>query len=422
MPKNRFSWIPWIYCTPILAGGYFQFLVANYLLKYATDILLLAPAFVGTVFLFSRLWDAVNDPLIGWFSDFQKKKSGKRKRLIIFSAPVLALSFLALWYSPAENKEFWFAFWLIVFFTALTFLYVPHYSLGAELSENMETRLKLFGGRTISENAGVIAGALMLTILIPLNLVREVTDSLTGVTILAAFIILLPLFFLKEPEKKVEVSVSFGESFKTVLANRQMRWLSSISFLNQIGASVMLAASLYFTEYVMGKKDLGSAVPAIFIISASICIPIWIHFGKVQLKSFWLIGQFMMTIGVGLMFFIQYLPYWSIFPASFLVGAGAGSALTYTPAVVAQISETGHDGVFFSIFTFMNKSGMAVAAFIVGQVLALTGFLANSIQSESALSGIKITFTVIPGFCFLMAALMIYVFNFKGKKTEPENQ
>ena len=57
------------YGAPTFAIAYLLFFVQFYFLKYATDVLLLAPAAVGTIFAIAKLWDAVWNPLAGSWSD-----------------------------------------------------------------------------------------------------------------------------------------------------------------------------------------------------------------------------------------------------------------------------------------------------------------------------------------------------------------
>jgi hypothetical protein len=69
-----------LYALPMAAIGMINFLFEVYLLKFATDVLLLAPAVMGTIFSISRIWDAVSDPLCGYLSDATRNSFGRRRR------------------------------------------------------------------------------------------------------------------------------------------------------------------------------------------------------------------------------------------------------------------------------------------------------------------------------------------------------
>ena len=57
------------YSIPTVGVGFMFFMVSLYLLKFSTDVLLISPAVMGFLFGLSRIWDAVTDPLAGYFSD-----------------------------------------------------------------------------------------------------------------------------------------------------------------------------------------------------------------------------------------------------------------------------------------------------------------------------------------------------------------
>ena len=51
--------------------------VGDFLMLYFTDVLFLAPAFVGTLFFVARIWDAINDPMMGLVVDNTHNRFGK---------------------------------------------------------------------------------------------------------------------------------------------------------------------------------------------------------------------------------------------------------------------------------------------------------------------------------------------------------
>ena len=69
----------WIFSSPAAGQGFMYLFLSVYLLAYATEVLGLAPAAMGLIFLASRLWDAVSDPLAGYLSDHTKSRIGRRR-------------------------------------------------------------------------------------------------------------------------------------------------------------------------------------------------------------------------------------------------------------------------------------------------------------------------------------------------------
>jgi len=73
------------YAVPRIAFGIMGTLFVVYFMKFATDVLLIAPAIIGTILAVGRLWDGITDPIIGYLSDRTRSPIGRR-RLWLFCA------------------------------------------------------------------------------------------------------------------------------------------------------------------------------------------------------------------------------------------------------------------------------------------------------------------------------------------------
>ena len=91
------------YGLPAFALQATSWVVSLYLLKYATEVLWIAPALVGSILGASRVWDAISDPLIGYASDRTRMRIGRRRPWMLLGAPLLALAFAGLWASCHTN-------------------------------------------------------------------------------------------------------------------------------------------------------------------------------------------------------------------------------------------------------------------------------------------------------------------------------
>ncbi|MEX2365985.1 MAG: MFS transporter, partial [Pseudohongiellaceae bacterium] len=148
------------YGAPGIGAGYMYLLVTLYVMKFSTDVLLIAPAVMGTIFGISRLWDAVSDPLAGYFSDRTINKMGRRRIWLLISITPIAISFVMIFSPPASLEgtglALWMGFAIICFYSAMTVFMVPHMSLGAELTPNYHERSRLYGLRHAAFTGGSI--------------------------------------------------------------------------------------------------------------------------------------------------------------------------------------------------------------------------------------------------------------------------
>ncbi|MDA1077026.1 MAG: MFS transporter, partial [Proteobacteria bacterium] len=168
---DRVSWrTVFAYGSPGIGAGYMYLLLNLYVMKFSTDVLLIAPAVMGLIFSASRIWDAVSDPLVGYLSDRTRLKFGRRRSWILASVIPIGIGFVMV-FSPPEgltNGQLtaWMAIAIIGFYSAMTLFFVPHLSLGAELSINYHERSRLFGIRHAFFTFGSILSLISMQILI----------------------------------------------------------------------------------------------------------------------------------------------------------------------------------------------------------------------------------------------------------------
>lgn len=91
----------WTYTLSRVAFMLMGVLFAVYLMKYATDVLLIAPATMGLLLAAARLWDGVTDPLVGYLSDRTRSRFGRRRVWLFASALPIAAGVVMIWSPPA---------------------------------------------------------------------------------------------------------------------------------------------------------------------------------------------------------------------------------------------------------------------------------------------------------------------------------
>ncbi|HKI75520.1 MAG TPA: MFS transporter, partial [Pseudomonadales bacterium] len=130
----------WAYSIPRIAFGIMGLLSGTYLMKFSTDVLLIAPAAMGSIIAASRLWDAVSDPLAGFLSDRTHSSYGRRRSWMFFAAIPMGIGLVMIWSPPAFLSGLalvaWMGFAMLAHETANTAYFVPHGAIGMELTPN----------------------------------------------------------------------------------------------------------------------------------------------------------------------------------------------------------------------------------------------------------------------------------------------
>lgn len=88
-----------------LASQFVWTYVGSYLTIYYTDIVGLAPAAVSVIMMLARIWDAINDPMMGAIAERTRSKFGRFRPYIAFGAPFLAIFSVLTFTNPFSGKS-----------------------------------------------------------------------------------------------------------------------------------------------------------------------------------------------------------------------------------------------------------------------------------------------------------------------------
>jgi GPH family glycoside/pentoside/hexuronide:cation symporter len=406
------------YGLPAFAlAGPFNF-IQFYFLNFATDVLLLAPAAVGTLIAAARAWDAISDPLAGYLSDGTRTRWGRRRPWMFVAAPALALAFAALWSPPARLSEqalwLWIGAALLLFTTASTAWSIPHYALGAELSGAAAGRRGLYGLRFVSALSGVAAafGGMQIVVNAPDPRLRAAeVAGLASLAIVA--VLLVPSLVLREREgsRRGGATHPFA-ALRDLVANRPARRLLFVWCLAQGGLATQGAVAPYLAIYVIQRPDLVGVLPACFIVPMMLSVPVWVRaakrYGPRRTWTFALLGGALAYVPL---FWIQADAFlWAAAAlafAGFFMGCGGPVAPALLAGAVdddADRSGQRKEGVYFAAWNFVDKCGSALVVLTLGFSLQLAGFEPNVAQQPTADLVLRGCVSLLPASLFLVAA------------------
>ena len=175
----------WVYAIPRIGFGIMGTLFGVYLMKFSTDVLLIAPAIMGFLIAASRFWDGVSDPLIGYLSDNTNSSIGRRRVWMFWAAIPMGLGLIAIWSPPNLLDATWLVIWmgaaLLLYETASTAFFIPHGALGVELTPNYHERTRLYGYSHMIGIFGIILGLIAMQLLITAEDKRAFAFGLSAV-------------------------------------------------------------------------------------------------------------------------------------------------------------------------------------------------------------------------------------------------
>ena len=427
------------YGAPAVGAGYMYLLLNLYVMKFSTDVLLIAPAAMGVIFGVSRIWDAVSDPMVGYLSDRTRSRLGRRRSWLIASIVPISLAFVMV-FSPPDALEgsalvIWMAIAIVGFYSAMTMFFVPHMSLGAELSKNYHERSRLFGARHASYTFGAILSLATFYFLISAEqqgsgAVRDLAFQLSlGTAVLMSALIVYAGLQLREPaEYQGRMNANPFRAFADIWHNPHARLLIVVTFIEHIGSAAIGVLTLYVAQYVVGAPTLAPLFILCYMVPSTISVPLWIplsrRYGKVRL---WMFSMLLTGVSFGAMFALPFLDsltaksvYISI--AAVFAGLAAGCGGTISPSVQGDVIDydeykTGErkEGSYFAAWNFVHKGGMGVMLLLTGFVLQFAGFVPNQPQTMTVQVAMVTLYGLFPLVCYLVGAWLFSRFTLDEK-------
>lgn len=398
-------------------------IIGAFFLLFLTDVIHLRPAYAGIAILAGRIWDWVNDPIIGHISDRTRSRWGRRRPFLLFGALPFALAFVMMWYRPPFASDLalvaYYAIAYVVFDAAATFVYMPYFALTPELTDDYDERTSLTSYRMFFS----IFGSL-LSFTVPLMIVGTFTPENAGRVLLMAAVFgamsALPLwlvFFNTEERKSyaTQEKPKIIPALKAAFKNRPFVFGAIIYLLTWICMDVIQAVLLFFVKYVLRLEQQSDLVMALIFVTGILALPLWEYASrKMEKRKAFVVGiSFMAVVLMVLITVGATAPFWMVIVLCVMAGVGVSAAHVLPWAILPDAIEwdeynTGerHEGVFYSLITLMKKVASSVAIPMTAVLLDVTNYVPNAVeQPASAMLGIRMLMGPIPAVLLTIAII-----------------
>lgn len=424
-----------------MAGSFVNLFVDAYFLIFCTNVLGISAGWMGTLFLVARLWDAINDPIMGSFPDrWMIGKSGDKFKpwIKIFMLPLALSGVLCFFNVPLEGIALhaYVAFAYVLYGMSYTGTSMPFGAMASVVSDDPIQRSKLSRARSIG---GTIVGIVGLSI-VPVvcfdkqsNILPErftLIAVVFGVLSIISYFVLLNLTQerIRQNSEKAE-KFNYGKVLKATVHNRPLigvmvATLGSMLFItgsNQV-------RSYIFKEYY-ARTDVMSIISLATIPILVICFPLVpklvAKFGKKATLMAAIVSSTIFSV-IPVVMEIK-----NVYVYSALVVLGTIGQTVFTMLIWALVTDCldysewkfneRSDGSMYSLYTFSRKIGSTIASTGVSFGLAAIGFVSGSnvVQTEEAVNGIYFLVNIIPVVtCILELVGVGLIFNLNKETTE----
>lgn len=409
----------------------------------------LALTSIAMVMLIARVFDAVTDPIIGYYADRWRERTGSRKPLIACGALLVVPCSYCLFLPPDNVSIGYFAFWYIAFYLALTIYTIPYLAWAHDFTANTREKTLAFSSMTICSQGG--SAIFYLLPLLPLFASSDITPEILHLTVFVGLGLLLPGLFLalkavpsghdSEPvsqtpsqvtssQAKLQVAQSeqarsllaaaqpFFAVFRAMLANRPFILYVCAFMCLGLAAGMWFGMLFIFADSYLELGERFSEISLWGMICGVCATPVWyrlaVLWGK---RNAWLLAITIMAI--------------ALFFAGFLAPGSSGFSLLFiiNMAVVFAIASTGVIGgpmlcdtidygrlkdrqersaSYFSVLQLLTKFQMAVGGALSMGIAGWFGFdLHMAQQTDSAIFGLRLGVAWGPALFALAAIVLI---------------
>ena len=414
-------------------------LAQGYLLFFYTSIMNIELTYVGTMFLIAKIWDGVNDPIMGVIVDKTRSKMGKMRPYLLWASIPYAICTIVMFINfrgmnMTGKIIFMYASYLL-FSTVGTAVEVPLQGLPAVVSPNIDERTKIISISRILGSIGEQSALVLISLgLIVTNDNYEATYTGTAVIIgvIAPIFMVISALVLKERIEPTNEIPKWSEGFKYLFKNKPFMILICANLLTFF-RNLVSAAIMYVVCYIYGNGSLqiAFALPGAIasMIGMLLAPKLKRHFNAKQLFILATIWHSVCLVGV---FFVgMTVPWYVIAVLMFFTMLPVG-LLNVVPHLMAADTidywehKTGQrqEGITYSLMGLRSKvsSGLKdyFLTFLLGYFLFSQplGFVEGHepVQSSYTQWGLFAIYTIIPAVLNLVSIVPMIFYNLTGDR------
>lgn len=405
--------------------------ISNLYLFFLISVLKIAPAAAGFVIFVSKLFDTVSDPLVGWWSDRSNTRWGRRRPFMLAGALLSPLALILLFQPPAgldgAAQQGVILAILLLYAAALTLFNVPYLAMPAEMTDDYHERSSIMSFRAaFLVGGGFLGGAVAGPIIARAGGGREgyaILGFILAGIVLAAMMTTVVFTRTARFRSYQRPTISRIRQARLFLANSPFLLLAGVKALQFLQLAASGASTLFFFISIMERDEsllfpFGSSVIAGSLLSIRLWLPVIRRWGKKPVMMLALLCQAAL--------YLSWLAAGPDEPMGFLLARGAalgvmgGAILIASQSMIVdtiefdrRLSGLNREGLYSSVFSFVEKMMHATGPLIIGVLLAWFGYDANlprgAPQPDSARLAIFLGQAVIPAACSLgMAAVLAF--------------
>jgi GPH family glycoside/pentoside/hexuronide:cation symporter len=418
-----------------------------YFTYFYTDVFLIPAKVAATMFLVSRIWDGINDPMMGIIADRTKTRWGHFRPYLLWMCVPFAIVGVLTFTVPdlgPQGKLIWAYATFILIMMLYTAINIPYTALLGVISPNSDERTSVSSFKFLfAFSAGIIVSATLLPMVKAFGGNDEAHGWQMSFIVYGIAAIVFFLIAFKGTKERVQPPKSQKSSIKQdlyeLITNKPWLILLATTITFILFVAVRGSVTVHYFKYFIGEKelslpflgtgkhdfnDLVSAYNTIGQISAFLGVLMVSWFARLigKKKAFIIIfiiaivstgaNYFLSSDQLGWLFFLQITGSMTGGPLSVLIWAMYADTADYNEWKRGRRAT----GLIFSASTMSQKFGWAIGAFVALTLMSQVGFQPNQAQSVESLNGLILLFSMIPAAFGVLSILIVLFYPISDKR------
>ena len=413
-----------------------------FLNAFLIEVAGLRPVTAGIIFLIARIWDAVNDPIIGTLSDRTNTRWGRRRPWFLFGSVPFAIAFVMQWLVPDLSPNGLFIYYVVVAIlldSGFTAVNVPYAAMTPELAPDYDQRTSLNSYRFSFSILGSTIALVIHSVIVGGG--EDLRQSYFVSAIIWAAIIVISnvIVFLATKERyfqETDPSEQYGffEGLKVAFSNKPFIYVTSLYLLSWLAIQFTQNNLLLYVKYWVGAEDQFQFMVLALQFTSFIFLLVWTAVSqRIGKKAVYYIGcTIWISISV-VLFFVPAGIAWPIYIIAPIAAMGVAVCFLVPWSLLPDVVdldelETGQrrEGIFYGFFVFLQKLGLSIGIVFSNLALENAGYITPeyegatlaATQPDSVLLALRIFVSIVPAVILLVSFLVIRLYPISRQRLE----
>ncbi len=403
--------------------------IAGVIAFYIVDVKNLPVTWYSTFWFFYTIYNALNNPALGYMSDRTRTRWGRRIPYVLFGGLPYAVAFALIFTAPFDGRDnpvgllIYFGTMIVIWEGLYTAIATGYYGLLPEMFGSYRERTDVAAKMNIFQTIALVLGAALPPLLSSILGWSGMAILLSVISVIAIYVGYPSLF--ERADLKTDTSFPFGAALKATFLNRSYLTAAGAQSMRFFATGTLQAGILFYLKYSLKVDEgLATVILGIAFLVAMLTLYPWRNWvaNKLDSRRTLMLANAIMIIGIVPMGFSPNITF--TYAAAIVLGIGLGGLVLIGDVIMTEVVDedevkTGHQraGMYFGMSGFLiTLSGLLVSS-VFGLVMPAFGYdTLLDVQPATVDLGFRIFLTVPTSIGFLLAIFLLWLYPLHGKR------